>query len=853
MPDEAAPRALAPTAQEVVDALANPPGQPRLRRQVAPHALALARLRDRLGAPGTDVVLRSLARHGPDEAAVALLDAWAVVCDTVSFYSERIADEGYLRTAVQRRSVRELARVLGYELRPGVAAQVDLAFTAETAPGAPSVITVPAGTPLQSVPGPGELPQTFETGADLEARPVWNALAAVDSRPQTVAAGQCHVWVRGPTTVRAGDTLVLSTQPDAGGSAPALATSTPRRDVRVVVGVAADPEGLPGWTQLQLDRPVEPEKADTPAAEQKHLAVVSVHAFRERLRLFGWNAPNPNMLVVDGRDPPGSEEQPADEPAGDEEEAQERKLVWSGYAVCDPLEIDGDRPALLPDGLLVLEQSGKSDVFTIDTVQRDGAAKFALTGPITKVDVDETITEGRFSRQRVLVHAVSVELPAREQPDDAPVAPTSVVVAVSDPPLPPGRRILLSGSDSSGRTVSAATDVRSSRVADDGTVTLTVTGPLPSFRRQGLTVLANVVTATHGETVQQVLGSGDGRARFATFPLRRGPLTHVRATTPAGARAELTVRVDGVEWQEVESLADAGPGDRVYALRHEEDGSALVVLGDGVTGARAASGTENITAQHRVGIGAAGAVAAGAVSIVVRRPLGIRAVQNPLSARDWAPAETLDEARTNAPLRIRTLDRAVSAADHEDVARAFAGVGPARADLLWDGSAQRVLVTVLGSGASQPSGGLAADLHEALDLVRDPGAPLDVHAGELVWCGARLELAHDPAFEREVVLDAVRTALTGHFGPAARTFAVPITAAEVLVVVRAVPGVAACTVPRLFPLASLPPPPIPPALPGDEKGRDVLTALPGRWDGTALPAQLRALANGAADIGEMVL
>ena len=70
------------------------------------------------------------------------------------------------------------------------------------------------------------------------------------------------------------------------------------------------------------------------------------------------------------------------------------------------------------------------------------------------------------------------------------------------------------------------------------------------------------------------------------FRPRRAPLTYVRATTPEGARAELDVRVDGVEWQEVESLLDAGPGDRVYVVRHEEDGAARVVLGDGVHGAR---------------------------------------------------------------------------------------------------------------------------------------------------------------------------------------------------------------------------------------------------------------------------
>ena len=98
-------------------------------------------MRDRLAAgraeygdladDGDDLALRAMARLGTDDPSIALLDAWAVVTDTVAFYSERIANEGFLRTATQRRSVRELARTLGYELRPGVAAQVDLVFTVE--------------------------------------------------------------------------------------------------------------------------------------------------------------------------------------------------------------------------------------------------------------------------------------------------------------------------------------------------------------------------------------------------------------------------------------------------------------------------------------------------------------------------------------------------------------------------------------------------------------------------------------------------------------------------------------------------------------------------------------------------
>ena len=58
-------------------------------------------------APGADG-----ARHA--RLPIALLDAWATVGDVLTFYQERIANEGYLRTATERRSVLELARLVGY-------------------------------------------------------------------------------------------------------------------------------------------------------------------------------------------------------------------------------------------------------------------------------------------------------------------------------------------------------------------------------------------------------------------------------------------------------------------------------------------------------------------------------------------------------------------------------------------------------------------------------------------------------------------------------------------------------------------------------------------------------------------
>src|SRR5215510_14095331 len=54
--------------------------------------------------------LTGLTTRDSSDASIALLDAWATVADVLTFYQERIANEGYLRTATERRSILELAK-----------------------------------------------------------------------------------------------------------------------------------------------------------------------------------------------------------------------------------------------------------------------------------------------------------------------------------------------------------------------------------------------------------------------------------------------------------------------------------------------------------------------------------------------------------------------------------------------------------------------------------------------------------------------------------------------------------------------------------------------------------------------
>src|SRR6185312_8695845 len=171
---------------------ANPPGLSALSYRVGDYATFFESMLARLSTLTLDITppdggaaqtlrpLAGLTTREPGDPSIALLDAWAVTADVLTFYQERIANEGYLPTALERRSLVELSRLIGYRLRPGVAASAKLAFTVASGFAG----TLPAGTRAQSIPGPGQTPQFYETSAELAARDTWNTLAPRLTRPQ---------------------------------------------------------------------------------------------------------------------------------------------------------------------------------------------------------------------------------------------------------------------------------------------------------------------------------------------------------------------------------------------------------------------------------------------------------------------------------------------------------------------------------------------------------------------------------------------------------------------------------------------------------------------------------------------
>lgn len=162
------------------ESTANRPGLEALDYRVGTHGTFLETMKARLS---SKLALQALTTRESKDFALAILDAWATIADVLSFYQERIANEGYLLTAAERHSILELGRLVGYTLKPGVAASTYLAFTLEDEFGETEI---PAGARVQSTPEPGEAAQTFETTETIKAHSQWNVLKPRKTRPQVL-------------------------------------------------------------------------------------------------------------------------------------------------------------------------------------------------------------------------------------------------------------------------------------------------------------------------------------------------------------------------------------------------------------------------------------------------------------------------------------------------------------------------------------------------------------------------------------------------------------------------------------------------------------------------------------------
>jgi predicted phage baseplate assembly protein len=804
--------------------IANPPGLGAVAYRAGTYATfresMLAALATR--SPALD----ALDPYSETDFATALVDAWAVTCDVLTFYEERIANEAWLRTATERRSIIELARAIGYELKPGLAASAWLAFTVEEPP--PLAAPLPPGTNIgapqrgavveprtkvQSVPGPGETARIFETVERIEAWPEWNAIRPLR---RTAPRPTVRLAVAGRADVKEGDRLLLNDAVKLAGPVSYDAVN----DVTLIgVGDDAEPSspdlapGPPasltgslsllrfvfGFTEVQLIalNTVRVEEVVTLAeerglpldtlAEQIRLAAQvrfdpTLLAFRLRAGIFGHNAPEWGTLPKELRvaDPPAA---PA--PIFATEWKDDNMLVGEGNNGI--VDLDSRYPTIAAGSRIILEDGTTRTAHTVTSVGEATRSKFALTAKVTHLAVSPA--HGAPKIRSTTVYAESVPLPITLEPNEPPVAGDRIALDGVFLRLRKGQHVIVTGTRDDARTLTAS-EVReiAEVLLDHGVTKIRFTRPLDRrYVRRTVIINANVAAATDGETVAEVMGNGDAAQAYPAFPLRQKPLTFTAAATASGVASTLEVFVNDVRWREVPSLLGHGPKEHIYTTRRADDATTTVRFGDGITGARLPTGEQNVRAMYRKGLGPEGLLRTDQLSLLMDRPHGIKGVTNPLPTADAAAPESRDDARTNAPLTVLTLDRIVSLRDFEDFARAFAGVAKALATVVRGEPRHGVFITVAG-----PDGAQLADtsrLETAIRSLGDPFVNFTIRNYRKVFFSVSALVTVGADRIPEVMRRDIERLLRARFAFDRRSFGQPVTRGEIIAAIQGVDGV----------------------------------------------------------------
>jgi hypothetical protein len=798
---------------ETPQSIVNPVGLSRISYRVGDYAQFRASLHAALSsfdfglAPGTSTPLARLLTRDDSDFTIGLIDAFACSADLLTFYQERIANESYLRTAVERVSLQEMGKLVGYRLKPGMAAETWLAFALETPPdppadlppepgnfvtGVPASLRLEAGLKVQSVPGPDEKPQTFELVETLdEARPEWNAVRPWLSEAHPPKAGEAVVWLQGAETLlKPGDALLFLSAEFLNGAGAG------NWDVRIVAAV--DPDSDHDRTRVSL------AGALGSLPSQFNPAGASlVYAMREQAGVFGGNAPDWRAMTTQFRTDYAAPATPGSN--------------WPDFTISESsgaVDLDSLRPAITADvpdeadkrsfAILARDNFATVGLYRVKAVSEISRGAFAISAKVTKLDLEGPGLASLFHGfvRETSVYARPELLALAEYPVLEPVAGDQVPAAMGADGLLKGRRLIVRGTPDGGSgEVSVQATLVAAHAEGAGRATLEIAPPLAApLRRDSVVVYANVAPSSHGESVSQILGSGAGDQSFQRFELKQLPLTYRAAPGESGSVAELKTLVGDIAWEERPTLYGASPTDRAYTLKVDEQGRTFIAFGDGLRGARLPSGTNNVVAKYRKGLGADGNVAADTLTQLMTRPLGLKSVSNPLAAEGGTDAERADEARYTIPTTTRTLGRAVSVLDYQDFALAFTGIAKAVAQVLNLSAGRTVAITLAPpeGGSLTPASPVWTNLLAALKAGGDPHVPVTLlpYLASTFHIGIRVKCAGDR--ESATVLAAVEAALRAHFSFEARALGQPVHQSEVIAVAQAVPGVVAVQLTQLY-------------------------------------------------------
>lgn len=179
------------------------------------------------------------------------------------------------------------------------------------------------------------------------------------------------------------------------------------------------------------------------------------------------------------------------------------------------------------------------------------------------------------------------------------------------------------------------------------------------------TVNARQLTTVHDESP----GLSDGRPG-QVFRLRQQPVL-ADSLQVTVAEPEETA-----PWKLVPDFLSSGPDDKAYTL---DPATGEIQFGDGNNGRIPVDGSEVLAVVYQAGGGAAGNVAAGALTTLLSPVAGIDSVTNEQSAVGGRDQQDLEDLKRQAPAELRRRNRAVTAEDFATLAGEAGSVARATA------------------------------------------------------------------------------------------------------------------------------------------------------------------------------
>lgn len=694
-----------------------------------------------------------------DDFGIMLLEMWAYICDSLSFYDNVIANETYLRTSRRRTDVRRLVALLGYLPRPAVGSMVKLAAVADGR----LQLRLPPGTAFRSGAFDGNPPQVFELDKEAFIHPLNNHWKILSPHPG----------------------LIISNNPD---SLLVLPVSQIKEEAVLLLINSNDYHQNQGLVVKKVEKHTGIDQEQYIRLSFTSATKLPAGASLSGLKLL--KSTQSTTLWTGGAVEPAVSGKDATIPHVGGSILTGIKESTDDLAVLNPLDVSGHTkqltlknlvPQIKAGSLILVAYADEARWFwVIRNIEVNGqpfpsgeitvnGTKFSVppsTNPLTQLvlDVNVNSLERRAGapawsdgiRDEIIVYyglqkaASIIDEPKSTLSSSDPLYFDGFVEAPVGNISP--KEFLLQDKNTFGAAFGGNVDYDAKKMIPDQGATWNpeLTLPVEAF--------GNVITASRGEKVSnEIMGGGDASIPNQTFKLKKKPLTYHLSPTAGndnGVSNSLVVYVNGIKWTEVNSFYGKRDNDPVYIVRQNDKQDSLITFGDGIRGQRLPSGIDNVVGSYRFGAEEAGPPA-GSVNQISKPVKGLQSVKNILSAFGGANAEPPESLRMYAPKSALILGRVVSLKDMEALAGAFPGVRAVQTEWRWNHIKQSASAHIYYIGED----GLAASLSQRIRNVADPSVSITIEKAQADPRSISLNIEIDPRFLEADVIGQLRLAL----------------------------------------------------------------------------------------------